>query len=87
MIEDLFTVDEYLSLYNAAFGSSLKSTDLVGTDPIVSRIARFLKVDRFDHGRPADALLRNRDKFLPSLSPGTLDRFEELFKKVNATLK
>jgi predicted ATP-dependent endonuclease of OLD family len=86
-IEDLFTVDEYLGLYNTAFGASLKSSDLVGTDPIVSRIARFLKVDRFDHGRPADAFLRSRDKFLPALSADTVNRFEELFKKVNATLK
>jgi predicted ATP-dependent endonuclease of OLD family len=86
-VEDLFSVDEYLSLYNAAFGSSVKSTDLTGTDPIVSRIARFIGVDRFDHGRPADALLRSRDKFLPSLSADTVNRFEELFKKVNSTLK
>jgi predicted ATP-dependent endonuclease of OLD family len=86
-IEDLFTIDEYLTLYNAAFGAGVKSTDLNGTDPIVSRIARFIGVDRFDHGRPADALLRSRDKFLPGLSPETLSRFEELFTKVNATLK
>jgi threonine synthase len=54
---------------------------------VVSRIARFLGVERFDHGRPADALLRSRDKFLPSLSAETFNRFEELFKKVNATLR
>jgi AAA ATPase domain len=86
-IEDLFSVDEYLSLYNSAFGAAVKSSDLSGTDPIVSRIARLIGVDRFDHGRPADALLRSRDKFLPSLSADTLNRFEELFKKVNSTLK
>lgn len=86
-IEDLFTVDEYLSLYNTAFSAAIKGSDLTGTDPIVSRIARFLKVERFDHGRPADALLRSRDKFLPSLSADTVNRFEELFRKVNATLK
>ncbi len=86
-IEDLFSVDEYLSLYNSAFGAAVKNTDLVGADPIISRIARFLGVDRFDHGRPADALLRSRDKFLPALTADTLNRFEELFKKVNATLK
>jgi predicted ATPase len=86
-IEDLFTVDEYLDLYNSAFGASIKSSDLTGNDPIVAKIARFVGVDRFDHGRPADALLRNRDSFLPSLSPDTLNRFEELFKKINATIK
>lgn len=85
-IEDLFEPGEYLQLYNRAFGASLAETDLSGTDPIVSRIARHLKVDRFDHGYPADALLRERDTFLPSLSPKTLERFELLFKRVNATL-
>jgi len=86
-IEDLFATDEYLSLYNSAFGATIRSTDLTGADPIVSRIARFLKVERFDHGRPADVFLRSRDKFLPSLSADTLNRFEELFKKANSTLK
>lgn len=85
-VEDLFEPGEYLQLYNRAFSASLAETDLQGNDPIVSRIARHLKVDRFDHGRPADALLRERDTFLPSLSPNTLDRFERLFKRINATL-
>ena len=85
-VEDLFDPGEYLQLYNRAFGASLAETDLQGNDPIVSRIARHLKVDRFDHGRPADALLRERDAFLPSLSHSTLDRFERLFGRINATL-
>lgn len=86
-IEDLFTVDEYLGLYNAAFAAKLKAVELKGTDPIVARIARHLKVERFDHGRPADILLRKRDTILSTLSATTLDRFEELFKRINATLK
>src|SRR5205807_8524690 len=43
-IEDLFTVDEYLNLYNSAFGATIRSSDLNGTDALVSRIARFLKI-------------------------------------------
>ena len=40
-VEDLFTVGEYVSLYNTAFGKSLNEADLpAGTDPIVTRIAR-----------------------------------------------
>jgi len=84
--EDMFEASEYLTLYNQAFRSSLTEVDLTGTDPIVSRIARHLKQDRFDHGRPADILMRQRDSFLPSLCPATLDRFEALFKRINATL-
>lgn len=85
-IEDLFAPTEYIDLYNRAFGTALTEADLVGTDPIVARIARHFKVERYDHGRPADVLLRQRDTFLPSLAAVTLDRFEALFKRINSTL-
>ena len=86
-IEDLFTVSEYLELYNKAFGAQLTVQQLTGTDPIVCRIARHLGVERFDHGRPADVLLRERDRILPTLSNGTLERFEKLFERINKTLE
>jgi hypothetical protein len=85
-IEDLFEVDEYLELYNKAFSKSLKATDLQGNDPIVARIARHEGVDRFDHGRPADVLLREREAILKTLSEETLKRFEDLFARINKTL-
>lgn len=86
-IEDLFAPSEYLELYNKAFGATLKEADLTGSDPIVGRIARHLGVERFDHGRPADVLLRERDGFLPKLNEATLKRFEALFERINRTLK
>lgn len=85
-IEDLFEVDEYLALYNKAFSKSLKATDLQGNDPIVTRIARHKGLDRFDHGRPADVLLREREAILKTLSEETLKRFEDLFTRINKTL-
>ena len=85
-IEDLFEITEYLELYNKAFGASLTEAALTGSDPIVSRIARHVGVDRFDHGRPADILLRERDTYLPRLSETSLQRFEHLFERINATL-
>ena len=85
-IEDLFAPDDYLSLYNQAFKAKLKLADLKGSDAIVAKIARLIGVPRFDHGKPADFFLRNRDKIGPTLEPATLDNFEELFKRVNATL-
>jgi len=85
-IEDLFEETEYLSLYNVAFGKSWKPQDLQGTDSIVARIARKEGVDRFDHGRPADVLLRDRDKVLATLSAATFKRFEGLFGRINKTL-
>lgn len=86
-IEDLFDADDYLALYNEAFNEKIKRADLQGSDPIVSQIARLKGVDRFDHGRPADVLLRNRDKILPQLSKDTLDNFEKLFVEINRTLE
>jgi hypothetical protein len=86
-IEDLFDDEEYLGLYNKAFGKSLKAKDLKGTDPIVSRIARHEGVDRFDHGRPADVLLREREAVLAKLSEDTLKRFENLFDRINKTIE
>lgn len=85
-IEDLFEVDEYLALYNKAFSKALKASDLQGNDPIVARIARYEGVDRFDHGRPADVLLREREAILTTLSEETLKRFENLFARINKTL-
>lgn len=85
-IEDLFEVEEYLGLYNKAFGKSLKAKDLKGNDPIVARIARHEGVERFDHGRPADVMLREREAVMSKLSEDTLIRFESLFARINATL-
>jgi energy-coupling factor transporter ATP-binding protein EcfA2 len=86
-IEDLFHVDDYLALYNAAFSKELKAAGLPKTAPrIVERIAKAEKVEKWDHGLPADYLLRNRDKVLPKLRSETLDNFEKLFQALNATL-
>jgi energy-coupling factor transporter ATP-binding protein EcfA2 len=85
-IEDLFEEDEYLGLYNRAFGKTIKAKDLKGDGPIVARIARLEGVERFDHGRPADVLLRDRQAILSTLSGATLTRFEQLFQRINATL-
>lgn len=85
-IEDAFEVEDYLKLYNGAFSAKVKPKDLVGTDPVVARIARHIAVDRFDHGKPADYLLRHRDELLAKLKPETIDLFEKLFVAINATL-
>jgi len=84
-IEDLFEVEEYLDLYNTAFSKKIKPQDLKGNDPIVARIARLEGVERFDHGRPADVLLRKREEILSKLSDQTLKHFEELFTRINNT--
>jgi predicted ATPase len=86
-IEDLFEVDDYLRLYNQAFGANISADDPTGTDPIVRRLARHAGVERFDHGKPAEALLRNKIALLPMLSETTLKNFETLFERLNGTFK
>jgi len=83
-IEDLFEIEDYLNLYNEAFGDSLKESNLNGNDQIVKRITRAR--NNYDHGKPADLLLRNSEKKLSKLSDGTLHKFEEVFKKINETI-
>lgn len=78
-------VSEYLRLFNEAFKTEYKESDLTGQDPIVRRLARAEGKDRFDHGRPAEVLLRKCAE-LGKLSKETLERFEKLFERINATL-
>ncbi len=84
-IEDLFTDGDYLKLYNGAFATSVKVADLPAGTRLVDRISRHTGTSFTDHGKPADWLLRNRDKALQGLSARTLERFEALFRLVNGT--
>jgi len=85
-IEDLFEPDEYLELFNNAYGTSIACADLTGDGPIVKRIARTIGQEKFDHGLPADRFLRERDQLLSKLSEETLNRFQRLFETVNDTI-
>jgi hypothetical protein len=85
-IEDLFEADDYLIIYNAAFGKAHVAANLTGTDPIVKRLARAEGISEFDHGKPADVFMRRRDQFLPALSEATLSNFEAIIERVNQTL-
>lgn len=85
-LEDLFAVEDYLALYNAAFSKSVKASDLNGTDRLVRKVARFTGDKTFDHGRPADTILRNRGLYLANFDATTLDNFEKLFERINKQL-
>ncbi|ACZ37667.1 ATP-dependent nuclease [Sphaerobacter thermophilus] len=84
-IEDLFDPEDYLELVNGAFATTITLKDLPPGDRIVKRVEQALGRD-FDHRLPADYLLRNRDKLCSKLRPATLDRFEQLFQRINETL-
>lgn len=84
-IEDVFEIDDYLAIFNAAMNRSLTAADLAPGDRIVRRIAEKIGGD-FEHGDPADYFLRHRDEVLAQLSPSTLGRFEKLIERINQTL-
>lgn len=85
-IEDVFTVEDYLALYNAAFNTSITGGDLPPGNRIVKRLAALQGGEDYDHGRPADHLLRNRLDLTNTLSAVTLERFEALFECINTTI-
>ncbi len=85
-IEDMFTKADYLKLYNAAFaGSEVKESDLDSTAmTIIAQISKHLGLKKgFNHYRPANRMAA--DGVGPKTFEGeTLDRFEAIFKSVNA---
>ena len=85
-IEDLFDLNDYLLVFNAAFGTGVASGDLSGTDTVLARLARHQHVTSINQAMPAETLLRRRDELLPKLSKQTLKRFEALFARLNETL-
>lgn len=85
-IEDLFDPEDYLRLYNWAFGKNRVVGDLPADhDPILKRIGSLDAA--FDHAIPAYGLTNHRDEFFASVKTTTLDRFEALFKLLNATIE
>lgn len=81
-IEDLFTVADYLSLYNKAFGRRVKESDLGHGERIIHRLQE--KHGKFDHYKPAEVLLRD-PKRLDGLSEDTMNNFAALLDRINAT--
>ncbi|MFI6801704.1 ATP-dependent nuclease [Streptosporangium canum] len=77
-IEDLFTVKDYLWLYNRSGLPAVTEADLPQTaEPILRRIA--LARAEFDHAGPAHQLTADIEEFFAQVDPATLERFEELF--------
>jgi len=88
-IEDLFTKDEYLKLFNLAFDKEfpeIKVTDLdTGIDTVLKQINKAIGKDRFNHYRPANKLNQlGVDKTF--FSAATLDNFEKMFVEINKLL-
>ncbi len=83
-IEDLFSADDYIALYNEAFGKQLRADALSNHHERILKRLESSGEPKFDHWRPAEVLLRNPVK-VENLSDFTLSNFEALAKEINAT--
>lgn len=83
-IEDLFTKDDYLKIYNEAYANKpVKLSDLnPDIKPTLIQISKFLKIDRFNHYRPANVLAAKGVNIV-FFDAQTLDNFEKVFKEIN----
>ncbi len=90
-IEDLFDRDFYFDLVRRAFEDEPLGTldaDSVSRDTprVIVAIQRALKIDRFNHYRPARYFVDHVSDLEPLLTEETLKRFESVFDKLNAVL-
>ena len=81
-IEDLFSKEEYLILYNGAFGTSVQIENLDVNKPIMFQLKRLNGSKAFNHYSPANYMAKNVGAF--TFSQETIDRFEKLFVQVNS---
>lgn len=79
-IEDLFTKEEYLSLYNGAFETAVQMSELVDNKPIMAQLKR-INGKAFNHYSPSNYMAKNIGTI--TFSEDTLARFEKLFEIVN----
>ena len=84
-IEDLFEVGFYLDLLDHSGTVSVKANQLKSKGRILKRIEA-VTGGRFDHYRPARHLLEHQVELLKNIDSGSLDLFEQLFKRANRLL-
>lgn len=90
-IEDLFTANEYIQLFNnTTFQkeySKLNEGELDGEiEGIISQINKLINQKRFNHYLPAKEF-SIKESYLSNLSESTLSKFESIFKEINTSLK
>ena len=85
-IEDLFSTEDYLRLFNAAFAEipNIDSGDLDSRiDRIVLRLNKKVNQEGFNHYRPANQLARSGAD-ISKFEEATIENFEKMFKEVNS---
>lgn len=85
-IEDLFSKEEYLKLFNIAFDKEYKEVQIADLDSaietVLKQINKVIGKDRFNHYRPANKL-NQLGVDVSYFSKETLDRFEKMFIEIN----
>ncbi len=84
-LEDLFSIEEYLKFFNSAFDEydDIAASVIDANKPVIQQINKIIGKSRYNHYRPsmtASKLGLSKGDF----SQGTIERFENLFKKINS---
>lgn len=88
-IEDLFTVKDYLMLFNEAFNEyeDIKETDLNNKiESILLRINQHLSISHFNHYRPANQLVK-KGMSIKDFDELTIENFTKVFTEINKLFK
>ena len=80
-VEDMFSVEDYLTIYNGAFSKTLTIADISTGVPILQQLKKLNGGKDFNHYTPANYLAKNISSI--TLSDETKNNFERLFQKVN----
>ncbi|MGG7036424.1 MAG: AAA family ATPase [Flavobacterium sp.] len=84
-IEDLFATKDYLNLFNEAFSeyADISETDLnADIESILIQINQHLKIERFNHYRPANQLVK-KGLSAKDFDKQTIENFAKVFAEIN----
>ena len=84
-IEDFFTQDDYLKLYNGAFEAQITVGQLDSSKGIMGQLKHLNSNKAFNHYAPSRYMMAHIGELL--FSDNTLNAFEEVFKAINKLLK
>lgn len=84
-IEDFFYPADYLKLYNGAFNTDVKATDLDYSKGIMGQLKRLNGNKSFNHYLPSHYMMSHIGEI--QFNDKTLDTFEDVFKSVNKRLR